>query len=60
MVVHIINGHDAFALLGKPLHEPQKRRPELLWIEHAKEPAERVMTGHAVPKLEKAAQKRLL
>jgi hypothetical protein len=47
-------------LLGKTGHEPLKRRPELLWIEHTEKPAERVMAGHAIFELEKPAQERLL
>jgi hypothetical protein len=41
-------------------HEALKRRPELLRIEHAEKPAERVMAGHAVLEVEKPAQERLL
>jgi len=51
--------HDAFTLLGKSRHEPLKNRAKPLRIEQAKQPAERVVAGHAVLELEKAAQKRL-
>ena len=46
-------------MLGEPGHEALKRRAELGWIELAEQPAERVMAGHAVGQLEKAAQERL-
>ena len=46
-------------MLRKPLHEPLKDRAKSLGIEHAEKTTERVMAGHAVLELEKAAQKRL-
>jgi len=47
-------------LLGKTSHEALKRHPKLGRIEHTEKPAERVMAGHAILKLEKPAQERLL
>jgi hypothetical protein len=38
---------------------PSKRSPELLRIEHAEKPAERIVAGHAILKFEKPAQERL-
>src|ERR1700689_4868730 len=55
-----VDRHNPFALLGETGHEPLKRRPELLRIEHAEKPAERVMAGHAILQLEKPAQEGLL
>ena len=55
-----VDRHNPFALLGETSHEPLKRRPELLRIEHAEKPAERVMAGNAILKPEKPAQERLL
>src|SRR5271154_4328541 len=55
-----VDRHNPFAWLGEAGHEPLKRRPELLRVEHAEKPAERVMTGHAILEPEKAAQERLL
>src|SRR5208337_2646072 len=39
----------------KPAMKTLKRRPELVRIEHAEKPAERVMAGHAILELEKPA-----
>ena len=55
-----VDRHNPFALLGETSHEPLKRRPELLRIEHAEKPAERVMAGNAILKPEKPAPERLL
>src|SRR5208337_650505 len=55
-----VDRNNPFALLGETGHEALKRRPELVRIEHAEKPAERVMAGHAILKLEKPAQERLL
>src|SRR5271165_1158771 len=55
-----VDRHNPFTLLGKTSHEALKRRPELVRIEHAEKPAERVMARHAILKLEKPAQERLL
>ena len=55
-----VDRHNPFAWLGETGHEPLKRRPELLRVEHAEKPAERVMAGHAILELEKPAQERLL
>lgn len=55
-----VDRHNPFTLLGKTSHEALKRHPELVRIEHAEKPAERVMAGHAILKLEKPAQERLL
>ena len=55
-----VDRHNPFTLLGETSHEALKRHPELIRIEHAEKPAERVMAGHAILKLEKPAQERLL
>ena len=55
-----VDRHNPFALFGKARHEPLKRRPESFGIEHAEKPAERVVTGHAILKLEEPTQERLL
>ena len=55
-----VDRHDPFAWLGEAGHEALKRRPELLRVEHAEKPAERVVAGHAILELEKPAQERLL
>ena len=54
-----IDGHYALALLAKLRHEPLKRVAELIRVQIAKQPAERVVAGQAILQLEKAAQKRL-
>src|ERR1022692_4470147 len=47
-------------LLGKSRHEALKGRLELRRIELTEQPAEGVVAGHPIRKLEKAAQERLL
>ena len=46
-------------MFGKTRHKPLKRSTELVRIEPAKQPAERIMAGHAVFKLQEPAQKGL-
>ena len=48
------------ALAGKRRHEPLKRRLELLRIEPAEQPADAVVAGQAIGKLEETAQEWLL
>jgi hypothetical protein len=55
-----VDRHNPFAWLGEISHEPLKRRPELVRVEHAEKPAERVMARNAILKPEKPAQERLL
>ena len=47
-------------MLGKPRHEPLEGGAELLRIKLTEQPAERVVAGHPIRKLEEAAQERLL
>jgi hypothetical protein len=51
---------NAFARLGEIGHEALKRRPELVRVEHAEKPAERIVARHAFLEPEKPAQERLL
>ena len=55
-----VNRDHALAGLGKRRHEPLKRGPELIGIELAEQPAERVVTGWTVLHVEKFAEKWLL
>jgi hypothetical protein len=50
-----VDRYNPFALLGEAGHEPLKRRAELLRVEHAEKPAERIVAGHAILELEKLA-----
>ena len=43
-----IDGHYALALPGKLRHEPLKRVAELIRVQIAKQPAERVVAGQAI------------
>src|SRR5271165_4245899 len=55
-----VDRHNPFARLGEAGHEPLKRRPKLLRVERAEEPAERVVARNAVLEPEKPTQERLL
>jgi hypothetical protein len=54
-----IDGYYALALLGKLRHEPLKRAAELIRVQIAKQPTERVVAGQPILQLEKTAQKSL-
>ena len=55
-----VDCHNILNCLGKHRHELLKSSAELRWTELPEQPAEGIVTGQAILKLEKPAQERLL
>jgi hypothetical protein len=55
-----VDRDNALTVAGELRHEALKRGPELLRIKPAKQPAEGVVAGQTIGKLEEAPQERLL